>query len=114
MWRLVVTPQFPSTPQFPFNININANNQTIGKYTDIARYNRVFILYHNSAGSNTVTLTLPSSLVGKATLSVYGPFQTLAVSGGPSQTITTQSMITTIKYKTSGSEYFYIQLDQTD
>jgi hypothetical protein len=58
----VVTPVSASDPKFMFTINIFANNQTIGKYVDVARYYRYFTLFHTAAGQRTVTLNVPPSM----------------------------------------------------
>ena len=81
-WRIVVSPLYPTSAQFPFTISLSANNQSIGKYVDIGRSNRIFILYHNSAGKKSIKLSVPSSFAGQATPYLFGPFQSLAVAGG--------------------------------
>ena len=47
-----------------FTINIFANNQTIGKFVDVARYYRYFTLFHTAAAQRTVTLNVPPSMAG--------------------------------------------------
>jgi hypothetical protein len=114
IWRLVVTPQGNAGLQFAFKISISANNQSIAKNVDIARYSRVFTLYHSSGGSHSVKLSVPNSLAGMATLYLYGPFDTLTVAGGMSIANNSQAMSTTINYQTSGRQYYYIEVVQTD
>lgn len=101
-WRLVISPQGPSSLQFPFAIVIYANGQIVGKYVDVARYSRFLTAYHSSAGSHNVTLTLPSSMIGSAVLYLYGPFDTITTSGGPSLQNNTATQIMTINYQTNG------------
>jgi hypothetical protein len=113
-WRLVITPASLSDPMFFFTINIYANNQTIGNYADVGRYNRYLAIFHNAAGDHNVTLILPSSMIGMATLNLYGPFQTLSVSGGVQQTNSnSESTTTTISYTTTGRQFYYIEVVQS-
>lgn len=81
-WRIVISPLYSTSAQFQFTISFSANNLSIGKYADIARHSRIFILYHNSAGKKSIKLSVPSSFAGQATPYLYGPFQSLAVAGG--------------------------------
>ena len=113
-WRLVISPQGSSSLQFPFGIVIYANNLLVGKYVDVARYSRFLTIYHSSAGSHNVTLTLPSSMIGNAVLYLYGPFDTLTTSGGPYLQNSNATQIMTLNYQTNGREYFYIKIEQSD
>lgn len=61
-WRLVIVPSSAADPQFIFTINIFANNQTIGKFVDVARSSRFFTVFHNAGGNHIVSLTLPSNM----------------------------------------------------
>jgi hypothetical protein len=112
-WRIVVTPSSLSDPQFLFTINIFANNQTIGRFIDVARYYRFFTIFHTAAGTHNVTLTVPSDMATEVSLSVYGPFQSLTAAGGNQLTSSSQTPTTVLTYTTAARQYYYIQVVQS-
>jgi hypothetical protein len=113
-WRLVVTPASNSDPKFIFTINIFANDQTIGKFVDVARNYRFFTIFHTAAGQHTVTLNVPANLAREATLNVYGPFQSLTVEGGNQNTAApADSGLASITYNANAREYYYIEVIQS-
>lgn len=107
-WRLVVVPNSPSDPKFSFTINIFANGNVVGKYVDVARYNRYFTIFHRSAGPKTVSLTVPTNFASQVSLNLYGPFQSLTVAGGDLQTNTPQQGTVSITYSSNSREYYYL------
>lgn len=65
----------PSSTPFPFTIRIQANNITIGSYSDVARYDRIFPIFNSGMGRYTVSASVqrpgPNATFS---LSVFGPF----------------------------------------
>jgi hypothetical protein len=104
-FRLEILPA--STP-FPFAIRIQANNITVGSYSDVARYDRIFPIFNSGMGRYTVSASAqrpgPNATLS---LSVFGPFQSLRISGG-SPIASSSNGSSSITYSSSGSQYFYV------
>lgn len=67
---------------FAFNIRIQINNVTVGAYTDVARYGRIYILFHRSMGNYKINVNTPANLASSFSVSIFGPFSNVQVSGG--------------------------------
>jgi hypothetical protein len=85
----------------------------VGKYTDVARYNRYFTIFHRSAGQYTVSLTVPPNLASQVSLNLYGPFDSLTVAGGDQQTATSQQGSFSITYSSNSRQYYYVEVVQS-
>lgn len=107
-WRLEILPTDPAT-HFRFNVVIRVDNRTVGSFSDVARYQRIFTLYHRTAGSYSVSLNLPNGDTGTI-LSLFGPFSGISVNGGE-QLQGDMSPNQVIEYRTSGKEYYYVQVE---
>jgi hypothetical protein len=113
-YRLEIVPSSTSGSPFPFSITIQVNNITIGSYSDVARYDRIFTYFHQSMGSYQVSAsTLSSKDNSNLTLTVYGPFSTLQVSGG-SQVATSIGSACSTSYSSSGNQYYYLVVHASD
>ena len=90
--------------QFPFNMNIQIDNVTVAKYVDSARYDRVFAIYHFTNGNYQASVIAPSIFATSVSVQVYGPFQTLQVSGGSlaSSSLSNNGIANTYLYSTKG------------
>lgn len=74
-YRLEIVPATPSGKAFPFSIRITADNITVGTFSDVARYDRIFPYYHATMGAYSASASMQRSGNGLGlTLTVYGPF----------------------------------------
>lgn len=112
-YTLQILPASSSAPTFAFNIRIQVNNITVGTFTDIARYDRIFTIYQSTMGTYQVSVVAPASVSSSYTITVYGPFTDLQVSGGSavSNLISSSSSFT---YSSNGNEYFYVAIHLND
>jgi hypothetical protein len=111
-YTLQILPSNPGAPGFAYNIRIEINNYTVGTYTDVARYDRIFAYYHQTMGNYQAIVTTPPGMASSYSLSVYGPFQTLQISGGTQvPTTVNQGAVT---YKSVGGEFFYLVVHFND
>ena len=99
---------------FPFEIRIQVDNTTVGTFSDVARYDRIFPIYIANMGSYSAnaSMQLPGNGL-ELTLTVYGPFQTLQVSGG-SVVGSTGSSGGSVSYNSNGNQYYYAVLYAND
>lgn len=86
---------------------------TVGSYADVARYDRMFVFYHQSMGVYNVEVSTPSALSSSFTLSLFGPNTKADASGGkPVAAIASSSK--SITYSSKGGEYFYLIVHLND
>jgi hypothetical protein len=76
-YRLEILPQTPSSPMFSFSIVIYIDGLMQGSYSDVARYNLLFVMYLNQAASRTISFQIPSQFLKNGVVSLYGPSDTL-------------------------------------
>jgi hypothetical protein len=113
-YRLEIVPATPSGRAFPFSIRIMVDNITVGTFSDVARYDRIFPYYHATMGTYSVSASMQRSGNGFGlTLTVYGPFSTLQVSGG-SVVGSTGSSGGTVSYNSDGNQYYYAVVRAND
>jgi hypothetical protein len=113
-YRMEIVPATPSGNPFPFSVRIVANNITVGSFSDVARYDRIFPYYHATMGSYAVSASLqrPGNGFG-LTLTVYGPFTSLQVSGG-SVVGSSGPSGGTVSYNSNGNQYYYAVIHAND
>lgn len=112
-YTVQILPASPSSPTFAFNIRIRVNNITVGTYTDVARYDRIFAFYQATMGTYQVSVVAPAAVSSNYVITVYGPFTDLQISGGSSvgNLISSSSSVT---YSSNGNEYFYVSVHLDD
>lgn len=112
-YTLQILPASPSAPTFAFNIRIQVNNITVGTFTDVARHDRIFTLYQGTMGTYQVSVVAPAPVSSSYSITVYGPFSDLQVSGGSSVGNLIPSS-STVTYSSNGNEYFYVAIRLND
>lgn len=113
-YRMEIVPATPSASPFPFSIRIVTNNVTVGSFSDVARYDRIFPFYHATMGSYSVSASIqrPGKDFG-LTVTVYGPFSSLKVSGG-SVVGSSGPSGGTVSYNSNGNQYYYAVVHAND
>lgn len=113
-YRLEILPSTAGGNAFPFSIRIEANNITVGSYSDVARYGRIFPYYHQAMGTYTASVSVQQATANATlTLKVFGPFTTLQVSGG-SVVSSSSNSGSSVTYSSSGSQYYYLLVQASD
>ena len=105
-WRVEV---LPNADDFVFQIRFAVNNNTLGNFYGIASYGRVFAVYYGSAAFYTAQLSMSSGSLNDIKFALYGPFNSLTVSGGnPTLPISVGLMQSSISFWASSNSYYYI------
>lgn len=106
-WRVEI---LPTDDDFLFGLQVTVNNQIIKKSYGVASYGRIFAIYYGSSGSYTASLGIGSGSLSDIAFDVYGPFNSLTVSGGTAVGLKVNqgSYNALIFYQVAGPSYYYI------
>lgn len=81
-WRVELLPQSLEANRFKFNILMKVDNRTVGSFTDVSRYQKVFIFYHRTSGFYNATLSVPANFQSSSSFQLCGPQQLLSFNEG--------------------------------
>jgi hypothetical protein len=113
-YRIEILPSTVGGSSFPFSIRIQVDNITVGSYSDVARYDRIFPYYHQGMGTYTVSASVQlASANSTITLKVYGPFKALQVTGGNLVSASSNSG-SSVTYSSTGGQYYYLVVHVSD
>lgn len=111
-WRIEILPR---TSSFLFTVEFKVDGNSVGKFSGVASYQRIFVINCAAMGEYVMTLSLSSSTIADLTAVLYGPFTTPTYSGGSQigTYFTKNSYDKSITFNATGNSYFYLAIDGT-
>ena len=107
-WRVEV---LPNGDDFVFEIKYFINNVLSGNFYGIASYGRVFSAYYGGGGPTLAQLSISSGSLDDIVFAAYGPFNSIAVTGGtPTLPTITSSFNSSINFFAASNSFYYYVL----